>query len=153
MIHEIWKNCYCFFFQILMKHNEDNTRFINKDTFKKSCSPNLIYFEQMDTWKWNQVFFYFIIEKWSKAYHISSYSFCGNYSFLNLKIQRSQYIRPKVTYIKVRKLFKGGNYMRKYGILILVHTAWHTERLHVFLFEPKRFLLTWEVKYAIGFNR
>ena len=55
--------------------------------------------------------------------------------------------------IQGRKLFKGGNYMRKYGILILVHTAWHTERLHVFLFEPKRFLLTWEVKYAIGFNR
>ena len=79
--------------------------------------------------------------------------------FLHLEIQRSQYISPKVTVhkgaetIQGRKLFKGGNYMRKYGILILVHTAWHTERLHVFLFEPKRFLLTWEVKYAIGFNR
>ena len=36
-------------------------------------------------------------------YRISSYSFRGNYSFLNLEIQRSQYI-------KVRKLFKGGNY-------------------------------------------
>ena len=79
--------------------------------------------------------------------------------FLHLEIQRSQYISPKVTVhkgaetIQGRKLFKGGNYMRKYGILILVHTTWHTERLHVFLFEPKRFLLTWEVKYAIGFNR
>ena len=30
-------------------------------------------------------------------YRISSYSFCGNYSFLNLEIQRSQDIRPKVT--------------------------------------------------------
>ena len=28
---------------------------------------------------------------------ISSYSFRGNYSFLDLEIQRSQYIRPKVT--------------------------------------------------------
>ena len=80
-------------------------------------------------------------------YCISSYSFHGNYSFLNLEIQRSQYIRPKVTvhkgaetiqgrklyeeirysdfivsasvskdqmsqYIKVGKLFKGGNYSR-----------------------------------------
>ena len=53
---------------------------------------------------------------------ISSYSFRGNYSFLNLEIQRSQYIRPKVTVLKGaetiqgRKLFKGGNYMRKFGI-------------------------------------
>ena len=52
-------------------------------------------------------------------YRISSYSFRGNYS---LEIQRSQYIRPKVTVhkfaetIQGRKLFKGGNYMRKYGI-------------------------------------
>ena len=85
-------------------------------------------------------------------YHISSYSFHGNYFFLHLEIQRSQYISPKVTVhkgaetIQGRKLFKGRNYMRKYGILILVHTTWHTERLHVFLFEPKPFLLTWEVK-------
>ena len=45
--------------------------------------------------------------------------------FLNLEIQRSQYIRLKVTVhkgaetINGRKLFKGGNYMRKYGILII----------------------------------
>ena len=55
------------------------------------------------------------------TYRISSYSFRGNYSFLNLEIQRSQYIRPKVTVhkgaetIQGRKLFKGGNYMGKYG--------------------------------------
>ena len=42
-------------------------------------------------------------------------------TFLNLEIQRSQYIRPKVTVhkcaeiIQGRKLFKGGNFMRKYG--------------------------------------
>ena len=40
-------------------------------------------------------------------------------------VQRSQYIRPKVTVhkgaetIQWRKLFKGGNYMRKYGIQLL----------------------------------
>ena len=50
-------------------------------------------------------------------YRIYSYSFRGNYSFLNLEIQRSQYIRPKVTVhkgaetIQGRKLFKGGNYI------------------------------------------
>ena len=55
------------------------------------------------------------------THRISSYSFRGNYSFLNLEIQRSQYIKPKVTVhkcgetIQGRKLFKGGNYMRKYG--------------------------------------
>ena len=59
------------------------------------------------------------------TYRISSYSFRGNYSFLKLEIQRSQYIRPKVTVhngaetIQGRKLFKGGNYMRKYGIYLL----------------------------------
>ena len=30
-------------------------------------------------------------------YRISSYSFRRNYSFLDFEIQRSQYIRPKVT--------------------------------------------------------
>ena len=55
-------------------------------------------------------------------YRISADSFRGNYSFLNLEIQRSQYIRLKVTVhkcaetIQGRKLFKGGKYMRKYGI-------------------------------------
>jgi hypothetical protein len=39
-----------------------------------------------------------------------------------VEIQRSQYIRPKVTVhkcaetIQGRKLFKGGNYTRKYGM-------------------------------------
>ena len=58
-------------------------------------------------------------------YRISSYSFRRNYSVLNFEIQRSQYIRPKVIVhkggetIQGRKLFKGGNYMRKYGIYLL----------------------------------
>ena len=53
------------------------------------------------------------------SYRISLYSFLWNYSFLNLVIHWSQYIRPKVTVhkcaetIQVRKLFKGENYMRK----------------------------------------
>ena len=50
-----------------------------------------------------------ILDKNMYIYRISSYSFRGNYSFLNLEIQRSQYIN-------VRKLFKGGNYMRIYVI-------------------------------------
>ena len=45
-----------------------------------------------------------------------------NYSFFDLDIQRSKYIRPKVTVYKSaetiqgRELFKGGSYMRKYGM-------------------------------------
>ena len=64
------------------------------------------------------------MQKGYLIYRISSYSFRGNYSFLNLEIQRSQYIRPKVTVhkgaetIQWRNLFKDGNYMRKYGIQI-----------------------------------
>ena len=60
--------------------------------------------------------------KKSQNYRISSYSFRGNYSFLHLEIQRSQYIKPKVTVHKCAetiqgdKLFKGGNYMRIYGM-------------------------------------
>ena len=40
----------------------------------------------------------------TNTYLISSYSFRGNYS--------SQYINQRSQYIKVRKLFKGGNYSR-----------------------------------------
>ena len=45
----------------------------------------------------------------NKEYHISSYSFRGNYSFLNLKIQRSQYIRPKITVHKCAETNQGRN--------------------------------------------
>ena len=54
-------------------------------------------------------------------YRISSHSFRGNYSFFDLEIEKSQYIRPKVPVhkcaetIQGRKLLKGGNYMRNYG--------------------------------------
>ena len=37
-----------------------------------------------------------------RIYRVSSYSFRGNYSFLSLEIQRSQYIRPKVTVHKAK---------------------------------------------------
>ena len=46
------------------------------------------------------------------GFRISSYNFRGNYSFLNLEIQRSHYIRPKVTVnkgsetIQERKLYE-----------------------------------------------
>ena len=48
--------------------------------------------------------------------------FRGKLFFLDWEIQRSQYIRPKVTVhrcaetIQGRKLFKGGNYLQKYCI-------------------------------------
>ena len=41
------------------------------------------------------------------GYRISSYSFRGNYSFFNLEIQRSQYIRPKVTVHKCAETIQG----------------------------------------------
>ena len=56
-------------------------------------------------------------------YRISSFSYRGNYSFFNLEIQRSQYI-------KVRKLFKGGNYMRKYGNLSHLYFLFHNMIVH-----------------------
>ena len=40
-------------------------------------------------------------------YRISSYSFRGNYTFLNLEIQRSQKIRPKVTVQKGAETIQG----------------------------------------------
>ena len=45
-------------------------------------------------------FLYFI-------YRVSSYSFRGNYSFLDLEIQRSEYIRPKVTLHKCAETIQG----------------------------------------------
>ena len=40
-------------------------------------------------------------------YSISLHSFRGNYSFLNFEIQRSQYIRPKVTVHKGAETIQG----------------------------------------------
>ena len=79
-----------------------------------------------------------LFTKKPSLYPILSYSFRGNYSFLNLEIQRSQYIRSNVTVhkcaetIQGRKLFKGGNYMRKYGIsnftISSFFRSWHFKR-------------------------
>ena len=63
--------------------------------------------QKLDTLFENKVHF----SKKSK-YRIYSYGFRGNYSFLHFEIQSSQYIN-------VRKLFKGGNYKRKYGIYLM----------------------------------
>ena len=41
------------------------------------------------------------------TYRISSYSFRGNYSVLDLEIQRSQYIRLKVTVNKCAETIQG----------------------------------------------
>ena len=66
------------------------------------------------------------------TYRISANSFRGKYSFLKVEIQRSQYIRPKFTVhkcaetIQGRKLFKGGNYSRKYGIQITAYNGKRT---------------------------
>ena len=40
-------------------------------------------------------------------HHISSHSFCGNYSFLNLEVQRSQYMRSTVTVHKSAETIQG----------------------------------------------
>ena len=42
-------------------------------------------------------------------YRISSYSFRGNYSSLNLEIQRSQFLRPKVTVHNGPETIQGWN--------------------------------------------
>ena len=70
-----------------------------------------------------------------RKYRVSSYSFHGNYSFLNLEIQRLQYIRPKVIVhncaetIQGRKLYEEMRYpkSRIQTILsILIHqTFWN----------------------------
>ena len=67
-------------------------------------------------------------------YRISSYSFRGNwnYSFLNLEIQRSQYIMPKVTVhkgeetIQGRKLYEEIRYILKKKLLVLLK-AWQSK--------------------------
>ena len=53
-----------------------------------------------------------------KIYPVSTVFTRGNYYFLNLEIQRSQYIN-------VWKLFKGGICMRKYGI----QSFWGTKNM------------------------
>ena len=61
------------------------------------------YFTEVsfDTSEGNQLSFF------QNDYRIYSYSFRRNYSFFNLKIQRSQYIRPKVTVHKCGEAIQG----------------------------------------------
>ena len=61
---------------------------------------------------WNLLIWTYFVNGWK------SNSFRGNYSFLDLEIQRSQYIN-------VRKLFKGGNYSR-------VETIWGNTVFHFY---------------------
>ena len=68
-----------------------------------------------------------------KIYRISSYSFRGNYSFLNLEIRRSKVtVHKGVETIQGRKLFKGGNYMRKYSThLGAIQEFWSLEATYI----------------------
>ena len=57
-------------------------------------------------------------------HRISSYSFRGNYSVLNLEIVAIfQFLKKEIEFwaaetIQGRKLFKGRNYMKKYGMFV-----------------------------------
>ena len=77
-------------------------------------------------------------------YRISSYSFCGNYSFLNLTwctvtFAHSTYRCGNCSReetIQGRKLFTEIRYMRKYGMLILMQkSSWNTKKCHWFLYQ------------------
>ena len=59
---------------------------------------------------WNSIF-KFIVTVFPRC-SISSYSFRGKILFFNLKIQRSQYIRPKVTVYKCAETIQEINYSR-----------------------------------------
>ena len=68
-------------------------------------------------------------------YHISANSFRGNYSFFNWALCTVVTFGDS-KYIKVGKLFKGGNYLQKYGIhqyftvwCQLIGASCHFERL------------------------
>ena len=52
------------------------------------------------------------------SYRISANSFRGNYSFLNLALFTVTFDLVAAEPIQGRKLFKGGNYSRKYGTFI-----------------------------------
>ena len=51
-----------------------------------------------------------------ETYRISANSFRGNYSFLNLTLRTKVAVHTGGETIQGRKLFKGGNYTRKYGM-------------------------------------
>ena len=96
-ISQIFRGCH---FLLEMKFNRENLKawLILSTLLRKSTPENYIQKAKCQFWLKNL----FLC-----TYRISANSFRGNYSFLNLEIQRSQYVRPKV-----RKLFKGGTYSR-----------------------------------------
>ena len=80
-------------------------------------SCRLVFWVQYNTnakAKWNVFIFYEI----KSRYRISANSFRGNYSFLNLTLctVTKVTVHTGAETIQGRKLFKGGNYWRKYGI-------------------------------------
>ena len=66
-------------------------------------------------------------------YSISSYSFRGNYSFLNLEIQSSQYKRPKVIVHKGAETIQG---RKRYEEIRYAKFLWDS-RKNCFLTEYK----------------
>ena len=62
-----------------------------------------------------------LLKNTENIYRIFVNSFRGNYSFLNLALCT---VTKGHRYIKVRKLFKGGNYSRKYGIWFKLSSSW-----------------------------
>jgi hypothetical protein len=120
--------CHCFLTTI---HNY--LQFLCSAKYYSFCFPSLKSLWQYRSWSFNlgiSTTRYTTLGGFSKKlrekniYRISSYSFRGNYSFLNLEIVANSNI--SIFYlinwifaaetIQERKLFKDGNYMRKCGI-------------------------------------
>ena len=76
----------------------------------KFCPKNMRYHTSANSFlPW----IVFPLQCFRSNYRISANSFHGEYSFLKVDIQRSQYMRPKVTLHKCAKIFKGGKYSRE----------------------------------------
>ena len=83
---------------------------------------------------------------WKKStYRISSYSFRGNYSFLNLEIQRSQYIKVRKLYEEIRYKYikmaqsKLARVLNKNSLSLFKVTAWSFLKL---------WLLFWNLNHS-----
>ena len=63
------------------------------------------------------------------GYRISANSFRGNYSFLKLALCTVATVHKSAETIKGRKLFKGGNYLQKYGMTTLFKCNDHCGQL------------------------
>ena len=90
-------------------------------------------------------------------YHISSYSFRGNYSFLELTLCTVTFGNSTYRYaetIQGRKLFKGENYMRKYGY---IYRSFFTRQRYLDNFKDNwwefvyknSFFIFWKVSFRI----